>query len=229
MNRARQRGAIAALAASLLALAACQPSDQGAAANGSGTAVANAPATMPAPADAGMTAGMSAGATTGAMTADSTALRVEVDVAAKQLHVMSGAAHVAMHPVAVGSEKWPTQKGTWRITQVVFNPDWVPPDESWAEEREPRESGDPKNPLGRVQLVYDPPRTIHGTNDPSSIGKAVSHGSIRMRNEDIEKVARLLMDSTGTSRDEAFFTRARQQRTKKEIVQLQRPVTIVVK
>ena len=226
MHRARPRG-FAALIVTTLALAACQPSDQGAAANGSGTAVANAP--TPLPADTGLAAGATTGATTGAMTPDSTGLRVEVDVAAKQLHVMSGSAHVAMHDVAVGSEKWPTQKGTWRITQVVFNPDWVPPDESWAEEREPRESGDPKNPLGRVQLIYDPPRTIHGTNDPSSIGKAVSHGSIRMRNADIEKLARLLMDSTGTSRDEAFFRSAKENRTKKEIVQLQRPIPIVVR
>src|SRR3712207_8091432 len=50
---------------------------------------------------------------------------------------------------AVGSEKWPTKTGEWTITQVVWNPDWTPPDESWAEEREPRESGDPKNPIDR--------------------------------------------------------------------------------
>ena len=33
---------------------------------------------------------------------------------------------------------------------------------------------------------------IHGTNDPSSIGKRVSSGCIRLRNEDIEKLAALL-------------------------------------
>ncbi|HYD51013.1 MAG TPA: L,D-transpeptidase [Gemmatimonadaceae bacterium] len=213
-----------------VALAACQPSDQGAAANGSGTAVANAPATTPAIDSAALAgASASAGASSGAATSDSTGLRVEVDIASRQLHVMSGDKHVAMHDVAVGSEKWPTQKGQWRITQVVYNPDWTPPDESWAEEREPRESGDPKNPLGRVQLIYDPPRTIHGTNAPSSIGKAVSHGSIRMRNADIEKLARMLMDSTGTQKDDAFFQRVRENRKTKEIVQLAKPVPIVVK
>jgi lipoprotein-anchoring transpeptidase ErfK/SrfK len=33
---------------------------------------------------------------------------------------------------------------------------------------------------------------IHGTNDPSSIGTSVSHGCVRMRNEDITKLAKVL-------------------------------------
>ena len=33
---------------------------------------------------------------------------------------------------------------------------------------------------------------IHGTNDPSSIGSSVSHGCVRMRNEDITKLAQVL-------------------------------------
>ncbi|MGE7920747.1 L,D-transpeptidase family protein [Viridibacillus sp. NPDC093762] len=33
---------------------------------------------------------------------------------------------------------------------------------------------------------------IHGTNDPSSIGKAVSHGCIRMHNEDVEELASII-------------------------------------
>ena len=33
---------------------------------------------------------------------------------------------------------------------------------------------------------------IHGTNDPSSIGKAVSHGCVRMQNKDVEELARTI-------------------------------------
>jgi hypothetical protein len=112
--------------------------------------------------------------------------------------------------------------------QVVFNPAWVPPDESWAEQREPREPGDPKNPLGRAQLIYDPPRTVHGTNEPASIGKAVSHGSIRMRNADITRLARELMDATGAGKDSAWYRRAETERTVKQIVDLPRVVPIRV-
>ena len=194
--------------------------------------------------DSGATAGATAGTasapittgpTTGATTttqpaAPSTAsdTRLEVDVKARTLHVLKGTDTAATHKVAVGSEKWPTQTGEWKVTQVVWNPAWTPPDESWAEEREPREPGDPKNPLGRVQLVYDPPRSIHGTNQPSSIGKAVSHGSIRMRNEELEHVAMLVMEAGGAPKDQAWVDGVKKNRTKKEVVDLPNPVTIRV-
>jgi lipoprotein-anchoring transpeptidase ErfK/SrfK len=155
-------------------------------------------------------------------------MRIEVDLAARQLHVIKGEQRVASHPVAVGSAKWPTRTGEWTITQVVWNPDWNPPDESWAEEREPRESGDPKNPMGRAQLVYDPPRSIHGTNQPSSIGKPVSHGSIRLSNEVIVQLAREVMETAGAGKDEAWYRQVQQNRKQKQVVDLPRTVPIRV-
>ena len=173
-----------------------------------------------------------AGATTAATTTPAPLpdpdMRIEVDLTARQLRVIKGGATTATYPVAVGSTKWPTQTGEWKIVQAVWNPEWTPPDESWAEEREPRKPGDPKNPLGHAQLVYDPPRSIHGTNDPSSIGKAVSHGSIRVTNEVARKLAREVMEAGGAMKDEAWFTRTQQNRTEKQIVDLPQPVPIRV-
>lgn len=155
-------------------------------------------------------------------------MRIEVDVNARQLKVFRGGQQVATHAVAVGSEKWPTRTGEWTIKQVVFNPDWVPPDESWADEREPRESGDPKNPLGRAQLVYDAPRSIHGTNAPSSIGKAVSHGSIRLPNEVIVALAKDVLEAGGAAKDESWYQQTQQNRRQKQVVDLPNPVPIRV-
>jgi lipoprotein-anchoring transpeptidase ErfK/SrfK len=179
----------------------------------------------PAPAT-GTAASDSANGTSVPATAD---MRIEVDLNARQLKVFKGGQQVATHAVAVGSEKWPTEKGEWTIKQVVWNPDWVPPkDESWAEDRDPRESGDPKNPLGRAQLVYDLPRTIHGTNQPSSIGKAVSHGSIRLPNEVIVQLAQQVMDAGGAGKDDAWVRQTQQNRKQKQVVDLPRPVPIRV-
>jgi L,D-transpeptidase ErfK/SrfK len=168
------------------------------------------------------------GSTTGASAPATADMRIEVDVAARQLKVFRGGQQVATHAVAVGSERWPTEKGEWTIKQVVWNPDWVPPDESWAEEREPRESGDPKNPLGRAQLVYDAPRSIHGTNQPTSIGKPVSHGSIRLPNDVIVQLAQQVMDAGGAGKDDAWVRQAQQNRRQKQVVDLPRPVPIRV-
>lgn len=158
----------------------------------------------------------------------SSTTRVEVDLAARKLYLYEGDTRVATHAVAVGSSKWPTQTGEWTIKQVIFNPEWVPPDESWAEEREPKKSGAPNNPLGRAQLVYDLPRTIHGTNQPSSIGQAVSHGSIRMTNGEIVPLAKRIMEATGAGKDDAWYAKASSQRTEKFVVDLPTPVPIKV-
>ena len=155
-------------------------------------------------------------------------LRVEVDLEARRLRLFEGADSVKSYRVGVGSQRWPTQPGDWKITQVVWNPEWNPPDESWAEEREPREPGDPKNPLGRVQLVYDPPRSIHGTPDRTSIGKAISHGSIRMLNEEAAELGRRLMESAGVGRDSAFYKNVERNRTEKVVVDLPGGVPIRV-
>jgi lipoprotein-anchoring transpeptidase ErfK/SrfK len=54
--------------------------------------------------------------------------------------------------------------------------------------------GDPKNPLGTRWIGFDALETdgrkygIHGTNNPSSIGRYVSEGCIRLQNESIESL-----------------------------------------
>jgi lipoprotein-anchoring transpeptidase ErfK/SrfK len=228
------RGALgAALVGGALVLAACSSGDDGAADTSAAQTTPAAGATTAAVPTTGTTTGLTTGAMAGATTGASASaadapMRLEVDVAARRLYVLRNGQPADTHRVAVGSEKWPTQPGQWTVTQVVWNPEWVPPDESWAEEREPRKSGDPKNPLGRVQLVYDPPRSIHGTNQPSSIGKAVSHGSIRMTNADLTELAKQVMEAGGAAKDDAWVKQAQANRTEKQIVQLPRPVPIRV-
>ncbi len=167
------------------------------------------------------------GDTSAAERAPSTAMRLEVNLQTRKVSV-TGDSGAATYPVAVGSTKWPTQTGEWNIKQVVINPEWTPPDESWAEQKDPREPGDPKNPLGKAQLVYDPPRSIHGTNETASIGKAVSHGSIRMRNQDIIALAVRVLKAGGATEDSAWVRQALANPKEKKIVDLPHPVPIRV-
>ena len=155
-------------------------------------------------------------------------MRLEVDLAARELYVYRGGQRAATHPVAVGSEDWPTPTGEWTIGQVVWNPRWIPPEEEWAKDEEEQEPGDPENPLGRAQLVYQAPNSIHGTNEPSSLGQAVSHGSIRVSNEVAMQLAREVMEAGGASRDEAWYQRARQNRTERLEVNIPNPIPIRV-
>lgn len=155
-------------------------------------------------------------------------LRLEVNLAARELYVYRNDKRIATHPVAVGTSKWPTQTGEWTIGQVVWNPRWIPPEEEWAKDEKEKEPGDPENPLGRAQLVYDPPRTIHGTNAPESLGKAASHGSIRVSNEVAMKLARMVMESGGAGRDESWYRNARENRKERQEVAIPNPIPIRV-
>jgi lipoprotein-anchoring transpeptidase ErfK/SrfK len=221
-----------ALAIGAMLLGACTVSDT----KSADSAAAATPETArpsSAPASTATAAPAADSARTGTATASSpqtsaSKLRVDVDLNARQLYLYEDGSRVETHSVAVGSAKWPTQTGEWTIKQVIFNPEWIPPDETWAEEREPRKSGDPKNPLGRAQLVYDLPRTIHGTNAPASIGKAVSHGSIRMNNTEIVALAKRLMEAGGAGKDAAWYNRTATQRGEKQVVDLPTPVPIKV-
>ena len=156
-------------------------------------------------------------------------LRLEVNIATRQLNVYKGEQVVATHPVAVGSKEWPTPTGEWTISQVIFNPRWNPPkEESWAKDEETKEPGDPDNPLGVVQLVYNPPNTIHGTNKPESLGKAVSHGSIRVSNEVGVELAKQIMQAGGAGKDDAFVQNALANRTQRVEVAIPNPIPIRV-
>jgi hypothetical protein len=156
-------------------------------------------------------------------------LRLEVNVAAREVHVFRNDQRIATHPVAVGTSKWPTRTGEWTIGQVIWNPRWVPPrEEGWAEDEKQKEPGAADNPLGHAQLVYDAPRSIHGTNEPESLGKAASHGSIRVSNQVAKELARLVMESGGAGKDEAWYQRVQANRTERVEVPIPNPVPIRV-
>ncbi len=81
--------------------------------------------------------------------------------------------------------------GTNTVSYKTQWPDWRPPTEM--RKRRPDlpafMAGGPQNPLGaRAIYLGSTIYRIHGTNEPSSIGKAASSGCIRMLNEDVSEL-----------------------------------------
>ncbi|PZO77558.1 MAG: hypothetical protein DI629_14185 [Mesorhizobium amorphae] len=82
--------------------------------------------------------------------------------------------------------------GTHSVTRKAEWPDWRPPAEMIAREKRKGRNlpafmaGGPENPMGaRALYLGSTLYRIHGTNQPWTIGGAVSSGCIRMRNEDV--------------------------------------------
>jgi len=96
---------------------------------------------------------------------------------------------VKVYPICIGLPTWTTPTGEFTITHKLKNPTWYMPKEIAEKEKVKREiiPPGPLNPLGDFWIGTDLKSTgIHGTNQPMSIGRALSHGCVRLYPEDIE-------------------------------------------
>lgn len=105
--------------------------------------------------------------------------KIQVSLAQKRLYFYQGTSLMGSYPVAIGKWSTPTPIGNFSIFEKTVNPGGV---------------------FGsRWMAFYEQPGSrwgIHGTNNPASIGNAVSLGCIRMHNHDVEAIFPLV--SIGT-------------------------------
>jgi lipoprotein-anchoring transpeptidase ErfK/SrfK len=110
-----------------------------------------------------------------------------VDTPHTYLYYVLGRGRAIRYGVRVGRDGF-TWNGVQKISRKAEWPDWHPPTEMI--ERQPYlprfMAGGPGNPLGaRAMYLGSTVYRIHGTNQPSTIGKFVSSGCIGMLNEDV--------------------------------------------
>jgi lipoprotein-anchoring transpeptidase ErfK/SrfK len=111
--------------------------------------------------------------------AESPARRLIVSIPDRKIALFEDGRVLKIYPIAVGKKSTPSPTGSFHIASRVVKPAWYQPGKMVA--------AGPANPLGTrwMGLGYKG-YGIHGTNMPLSIGKAASHGCIRMRNQDVE-------------------------------------------
>jgi L,D-transpeptidase ErfK/SrfK len=108
---------------------------------------------------------------------------------------------VITYPVSIGKMDWHTPLGETRVIAKIVHPAWYPPESI---RKEHASNGDPlpkvvpagpDNPLGDYALRLAAGRgeyMIHGTNNPTAVGMAVTHGCIRMYPEDVAALFALI-------------------------------------
>lgn len=156
-------------------------------------------------------------------------LRLEVDLSDRELRAVIDGDVVETFAVAVGKEKNPTPKGEFKIRKVIWNPSWKPPDAKWARGKTAKPPGHPENPMKRVKMFFkEPDYYIHGTGDDESLGKAESHGCIRMSEEDVTRLGQLVMEYGGKPMPEPWYRRIFRGRTTK-VVYLEEVVPVEIR
>lgn len=117
-----------------------------------------------------------------------------VNISERYLYLVEGGGRAMRYGVAVGEEGL-TFKGEATVGRKAEWPSWTPTSDMIR--RKPRLAqyaggveGGPHNPLGAAALYLyrggqDTLYRLHGTNEPWSIGRAVSNGCVRLTNDDI--------------------------------------------
>ena len=119
---------------------------------------------------------------------------LRVSLSEKILEIREGTQLVASFPVTPGSKELPTPAGSWFIRSKVFLPEfrW---DEAMLNTGKRSEQyyvlpPGPNNPVGVMWMGLSKDGIgLHGTNNPNTIGRAASHGCMRLANWDAVRVA----------------------------------------
>ena len=111
-----------------------------------------------------------------------------VSTSERRLYLVTGNGTAIRYGIGVGRDgfRW---SGVKRITAKKEWPSWTPPAQMLRRRPDlPRHmAGGPDNPLGaRAMYLGSTLYRIHGSNEPETIGQAVSSGCFRMTNEDVK-------------------------------------------
>jgi len=132
--------------------------------------------------------------------------QVIIDVSDRKLYLYKEGELIKTYPVAVPAQ--PLRKTLeGELRRIELDPWWFPTENIRREYYErtgkvlPKAipPGDPRNAMGKAKFIIDfkntnEPIRVHGTNDERSIGRAVTHGCIRLRNNDILEIIEIIKD-----------------------------------
>lgn len=124
--------------------------------------------------------------------------RIIADKARKQVRGYNAAGRlVAAYPSTIGSSDNPSPSGTVQVERIAINPNYTyNPKVNFKQGSNDRILTIPPGPNGPVGTVWialsKPTYGIHGTPEPSRIGKTSSHGCIRLTNWDAQELAKMV-------------------------------------
>ncbi|ESW68686.1 hypothetical protein X773_28930 [Mesorhizobium sp. LSJC285A00] len=124
--------------------------------------------------------------------------RIVADKDKKQVFAYdAGGKLVAAYPATIGSADTPSPTGTHTVSRVALDPNYTyNPSINFKQGQNDKIltiPPGPNGPVGSVWIALDKPTYgIHGTPDPSKIGKTESHGCVRLTNWDARELAKLV-------------------------------------
>ncbi|MBO6717613.1 MAG: L,D-transpeptidase [Rhizobiaceae bacterium] len=126
--------------------------------------------------------------------------RIVADKSAKQVRVFDVSGKLlAAYPATIGSADTPSPSGTVTVSRIAFDPEYTyNPKVNFRQGANDRVLTIPPGPNGPVGSIWialsKPTYGIHGTPEPSKIGKTFSHGCVRLTNWDATELAKMVTE-----------------------------------
>lgn len=124
--------------------------------------------------------------------------RIVADKTKKEVYAYDGSGKlVAAYPATIGSADTPSPTGIHAVSRIALDPNYTyNPNINFKQGQNDKIltiPPGPNGPVGSVWIALDKPTYgIHGTPDPSKIGKTESHGCVRLTNWDARELAKLV-------------------------------------
>lgn len=110
-----------------------------------------------------------------------------------RLDLYRGPSILQSYPIGVGRVAYHQHTGAYKVASKAVNPVWWNPGAPWSRGMPRYVPPGPRNPLGSRALRLDRDLlAIHGTPDPSSVGRRASRGCFRMLKADVEELFELV-------------------------------------
>ena len=125
-------------------------------------------------------------------------VRITVNVPAFTMTLWQGDKEIKSYYVGVGKKDFPIPVGMRSADKIILNPNWIPPDSEWVRNSpnvEPYQkitADDPLNPLGKIKIPLGQAYLLHEAQSPSDIGNLVSHGCVRVLNDDLFEITEMI-------------------------------------
>ena len=178
-------------------------------------------------ADKVLSTGVSATSDKPAAANETREVKIVVNLPAYTLSFIENGKVIKTFPVAIASPRYVETLGTRQASQLIWNPSWTPPDSPWARNEKPTAPGAANNPLGRAKIRLGGNYLIHGGGD-KSVGHAVSHGCIRMRNDDVLELVRLIVAARQLPISEKQLLKVETNRTQQFGIKIDPAVTVEI-
>ena len=160
-------------------------------------------------------------------------IKITLNVPAFQLTLWQNGKEVKSYPVGVGMKEYPIYIGFREATEIIWNPDWIPPASDWVEGSKKVKVGeiikasDKRNPLGKVKIPLGLGYLIHQAHGAEDLGNLVSHGCVRVMQADLYDLAEKIVAARNPAITPEQISNAK--RTKNTVIaELDQPIPVEI-